>query len=119
MYLRLELLKQRERCTKPGYSTQHYLKFHVAPTRLAFIFWRSPDEFITWVDYDEHQIRRCVSQTYEAAKKIRLKMFNPKPSKKCSYCPYKGICKSGQDYLSSMVVEKPRAVSDILFLDDI
>jgi hypothetical protein len=102
------------------YATQHFLKFHMAPTRLGFVFWRSPDAFLTWVDYDEHQIRQCVQRTYSVARNIRLNMFDPKPSKKCTYCAYKGICPTGQEYIAAMPNEsKARVGYSILQIDDI
>lgn len=84
------------------YATQHFLKFHVAPDRIGFLFWKSPSEPLQWVDYEEHDIRYCVKKTYETANNIRLKMFEPKTSKKCSFCPYQSNCEVGKEFVKSM-----------------
>lgn len=104
------------------YATQYYLRFHIAPVRLGFIFWLSPEEPLQWVDYEEHDIRHCVKQTYQAAQSIRLKMFDAKPSKRCKYCKYLSACEKGRTHIEAMDVEaKVRINPDesILQLDDL
>lgn len=104
------------------YATQHYLKFHVAPVRLGYIFWKYVDEPITWIDYDSSDIRYCVKQVYQAANNIRLKMFDPKPSSKCKICSYKTSCEVGKNYIDSMLSSSKPTVNSsesILQIDDL
>lgn len=103
------------------YATQYYLKYHVAPARLGYIFWKYEDEPLVWVDYAEHDIRHCVKQVYQHAKSIRLKVFQPKPSNNCKLCGYKKTCKEGKNYLASMPIEKGRVniTNSIFQIDDV
>lgn len=104
------------------YATQFYLRYHKAPERLGFLFWMSPDDPLQWVDYEEHDIRYCVKETYRVAQSIRLKMFDPKPSKKCPYCPFLGQCNSGSEYLEAMKMESKVRINteeSIFQMDDV
>lgn len=92
------------------YATQHFLKFRVAPERIGFIFWKHPDDPMVWVDYEEHDIRYCVKQVYSTVSNIRLKMFVPKVSKKCSYCPYSSQCPEGKEYIESIDIDNKSRV---------
>lgn len=103
------------------YATQHYLRFHVAPARLGYIFWKYIDDPIMWVDYEEHDIKYCVKQVYQHANSIKLKMFDPKPSPSCRLCGYKDRCEKGRDFIKSMPVDSKTRVStteSIFQIDD-
>lgn len=82
------------------YAVQHYIKYHVAPVRLGFLFWAFPDDPIKWIAYDSQAMRASVDKTFEVAKKIQLKMFDATPSGVCHRCDYKGQCEDGRKYLA-------------------
>lgn len=112
--------KYRDQYTDPEqliwYSLQHYLKYHVAPTRLGFLFWRFPEDPIQWIEYDNQALRRSLNLTFEVAQNIRSGSFNTKPSKACHLCDYKKICTDGSEYLEAMDVDaKTTTVDDSVF----
>ncbi len=82
------------------YATQHYIKFHKAPARIGFLYYKFPKDPVQWVSYDEHSIRNCLDTTFEVAKKIRLKMFDPTPSLECKRCDYRPHCPKGQEFIA-------------------
>lgn len=102
------------------YATQHYLKYHVAPTRLGFLYWRFPDDPIQWIEYDERALRDSLDRTFDVAKRIRLKMFDPKPSPSCHKCDYRAHCPEGTRYLAERRVETGgRIESSVFDLDQV
>lgn len=102
------------------YATQHFLKFHVAPTRIGFIYWRFPQDPVQWVDYGDQAIRDCLDMTFDVAKKIKLELFDPKPSSECHGCDYKGLCEEGTKYLAERkVASGGRIESSIFDLDQV
>lgn len=82
------------------YAVQHYIKYHVAPVRLGFVFWSFPDDPIKWIAYDSQAMRASIDRTFDVAKKIELKAFDATPSGACHRCNYKDRCDDGRKYLS-------------------
>ena len=97
------------------YAVQHYLKFHVAPTRLGFVFWKFPDDPVKWIDYDGDTMRALVDDTFEIAKKIQLKVFDAKPSGDCHRCDYKERCDDGKKYIAHRKVETGGRIETSIF----
>lgn len=101
--------KHREKYADPEqliwYATQHYIKHHVAPTRLGFIFYKFPEDPVSWISYDEDALRLSLTKTFNIGKKIQLKMFDPAPSDECKLCDYKGVCPEGTKYLSAKKID--------------
>lgn len=95
------------------YAVQYYLKYRVAPTRLGFVFFRFPEDPVKWIAYDEEAMRASVTHTFDVAKRIHLKMFDPTPSDECKLCDYKNLCPEGSKYLSSQKVHE--RITDTLF----
>lgn len=91
------------------YGVQHYLKFHVAPARLGFLYYRFPKDPLQWVDFTEESIRNSLKTTFETAKKIRLNMFDPTPSFECKRCDFRPRCPEGQKFLTDRSVDQERS----------
>ena len=83
------------------YAVLHYIKYHVAPTRLGFIFWKFPDNPVKWIDYDETKMRNLLDDTFRISNKIESGEFEPTPSDSCNLCSYKGKCDVGKKYIAS------------------
>lgn len=98
------------------YATQHYIKYNVAPTRLGFLFYKFPDDPIKWVSYDEDSVRSLLESIFDVSNKIRLKLFDPKPSNECKFCDYKNKCESGLKFLSMKRIEEGSRISESIFL---
>lgn len=97
------------------YAVQHYIKYHVAPTRLGFIFWKFPDDPIKWIDYDESHMRILLDNVFGVAKKITLKVFNSTPSGGCHRCDYREKCEDGRKYIAHRRVETGGRIVDSIF----
>ncbi|KKL72964.1 hypothetical protein LCGC14_2079660 [marine sediment metagenome] len=87
------------------YALLHYLRFHVAPSRIGFVYWRFPDDPLQWVSYDSQSLRDCVDQTFKVVQKILNKSFGPTPSPECNGCHYRQKCEEGIKYLEARKVE--------------
>jgi len=87
------------------YATQHYLKYHVAPVKLGFIFWCFPQDPLKWIEYDNQAIRASLDKTIEVSKKIILRQFEAKPSGECHHCDYRGKCDEGKIFLAKKKAE--------------
>ena len=87
------------------YALLHYLRFHVAPTRIGFVHWKFPDDPLQWVDYDGQSLRDCIGQTFKVAQKILDKAFNPTPSPECGACSFSQKCEAGMKYLAARKIE--------------
>lgn len=87
------------------YATLYYLKYHQTPDKLGFIFWRFPEDPVQWVDYGEQDMRKLVNEAVDTCRKIRLKLFDPKPNRECVRCDYLEHCPDGKDYSSKKHVE--------------
>ena len=97
------------------YALLHYLKFHVAPTQIGFVYWKFPDDPLQWVDYDGQSLRDCVSLTFEVAQKILDKVFRPTPSPECRGCNYRQKCEDGMKYLAARKVEDDGRFDNSIF----
>jgi hypothetical protein len=97
------------------YAVQHYIKYHVAPTRLGFVFWKFPNDPIKWIDYDESKMRALLDDTFDVAKKIKLKVFDAKPSGECHRCDYREKCDDGKKYIAHRRVETGGRITDSIF----
>jgi hypothetical protein len=97
------------------YAVQHYIKYHVAPTRLGFIFWKFPDDPIKWIVYDEEKMRGLLDDTFAVAKKIQLKMFDATPSGECHRCDYREKCDDGKKYIAHRRVETGGRIDNSIF----
>jgi hypothetical protein len=97
--------KHREKFVDSGqliwYAVQHYLKYHVAPTRLGFIFWAFPDDPVKWISYSSKDMMDSLDLTFEVGKKINLKVFNATPSGECHRCDYRDKCEEGRKHLAA------------------
>jgi hypothetical protein len=111
--------KYRDQYTDPEqliwYALQHYLKYHIAPSRIGFLFWRFPDDPLQWIEYNEQSLKNSLNLTFEVAQNIRSGSFNTKPSKNCNLCDYKKTCTDGQEYLEAMNVDSKDTVDDSVF----
>ena len=87
------------------YAVQHYIKYHIAPVRLGFMFWCFPEDPINWIAYDNNAMRASLDKTFEVAKKIQLKQFDATPSGECHRCDFSNKCDDGQRYLAKRKVE--------------
>lgn len=97
------------------YAVQFYLKYHVAPTKLGFLFYMFPDDPVTWVAYDNDAMRGLVEETCQVAKKITLKVFDATPSGECHRCDYKGSCDEGTRYLAARRKESGGRIDESVF----
>lgn len=96
--------KQREKYVDPEqlvwYGTQHYLKYHVAPSRLGFLYYLFPRDPLQWITYDSDSLRNSVKSTMEVALNIMNRKFDPRPSKACQRCDYRHDCPEGTECVS-------------------
>ena len=97
------------------YAVQHFLKYHIAPTRLGFMFWCFPEDPIKWISYDNAAIRGSLDKTFEVAKKIQLKQFEATPSGECHRCDFASKCDDGQRYLAKRKVETGGRIESSIF----
>lgn len=87
------------------YAVQFYLRYHVAPTRLGFLFWKFPADPVKWIDYGSEDMRNLVDTTCDIGNKIRLKVFDAKASGECHRCDYRERCEDGRKYVAARRVE--------------
>jgi PD-(D/E)XK nuclease superfamily len=111
--------KHREKFVDAGqliwYANLHYLKYHVAPTRLGFIFWCFPEDPIKWISYNNNDMRASLDHTFEVAKKIQLKQFEAKPSHECNFCNFKNKCEEGSKQILKRKVEAGDRIDSSIF----
>ena len=98
------------------YAAQHYIKYHVIPSRLGFVFWAFPADPVMWIDFNGNDLRKNVDTTFDIAKKIRLKMFDPTPTEECYRCDYQSKCDDGIKYLARRRLETGGRIEDSIFL---
>lgn len=99
------------------YAMQYFLKYHIAPTRLGFLYYRFPDDPIQWVAYDAQSIRDQINKTFEAVKQIKEKKFDPKPSRDCRLCGYNTKCADGIKYMSERRISPSIIDSSVFSLE--
>lgn len=97
------------------YAVQHYLKYHVAPTKLGFLMFRFPENPVIWIDYDADSMRTLVEETCVVANKIRLKIFDAKPSGECHRCDFKDRCDDGIKHLAARRKENGGWIENSIF----
>lgn len=97
------------------YAIQHYIKYHVVPTRLGFMFYCFPDDPIKWIAYDGDVLHASLNKTFEVAKKIKLKIFDAAPSENCNRCAYKNKCDDGIKYSANKRIESGGRITDSIF----
>jgi hypothetical protein len=97
------------------YGVQHYVKYHVFPSRLGFIFWSFPDNPVTWIEYGPADMRASVDKTFETAKKIRLKQFEATPSSECYRCDYRSHCDDGARWVANRKIESGGRIESSVF----
>lgn len=95
------------------YAVQFYLRYHVAPTRLGFLFYQFPDDPIQWIAYDGNTMRASVATTVDVCKKIRLRMFDAKPSDECGNCDYRNLCDEGRKFFAKKKADSPGGRIDL------
>lgn len=99
------------------YALQFYIKYHKSPSRIGFIYWKFPNDPIQWVEYTDSSLRDCYKQTFDVVNRIKLKLFDPKPSKACKLCPIKEKCEDGQDFIKQMKTENKYVSSSVFDID--
>jgi hypothetical protein len=99
------------------YGTQHYIKYHVAPSRLGFVFWCFPDDPVKWIEFDRDSMRGLVKSLFEVCQRILDKDFQATPSGECHRCAYKGKCDDGTVYLAKRRVETGGRIDESDLLD--
>lgn len=97
------------------YGVQHYIKYHVAPTRLGFIYWKFPKDPVQWIDYGADRMRVSVAKTVQAAKDILEKRFDPTPNPACGLCPFLQKCPEGGRYMAAKKVADSGRVDNSVF----
>ena len=97
------------------YGVQHYVKYHVFPSRLGFLFWSFPDNPVTWIEYGPADMRASVDKTFETAKKIRLKQFDATPSSECYRCDYRPHCDGGSRWIANRKIESGGRIESSVF----
>lgn len=112
--------KYREKYADPEqliwYATQHYLKYHVAPARIGFLFYLFPNDPLQWIKYDSDSLRNSAKLTMEVVDKIMAKEFSPRPSKLCWGCDYRDMCPEGIECVS-FLKSKDKVESSIFDLE--
>lgn len=97
------------------YATQHYLKYHVAPERLGFLYYKFPEDPVQWIMYDEDSIRANLSKTLEVSQKILAAEFEATPSGECHRCGYRFSCPEGMKHLASRRVQTGGRITESIF----
>lgn len=95
------------------YAASYYLKYHVAPKRLGFVFWSFPSDPVLWIAYDSDSMRSILDDTLSIAIKVRSNQFNPVTSGECHRCIYK--CEDGIQYLAKKRKESGGRLTESIF----
>jgi CRISPR/Cas system-associated exonuclease Cas4 (RecB family) len=102
------------------YAVQYYLKYHVAPDRLGFLYYRFPEDPIQWIVYDENSMRSNLLKTFDTAVKILNKEFDAIPSTNCNRCEFSKFCDEGHKFLAAKRASNIIVVPDSTFgFDDV
>ena len=87
------------------YAVQHYLTYHIAPTKLGFVFWCFPEDPVKWVVYDNRAIRDSLDKTFEVAK----------VSAECKRCDFISRCEDGQKFAQKNKVDPADRIDNSVF----
>lgn len=97
------------------YALQHYMKFHVVPARIGFLYYKFPDDPIQWISFDEKSLRNSVNMTLEVVRKIKTDSFASAPSGECHRCGYRPKCDDGMKYLAARKLATGGRIQDSIF----
>ena len=65
-------------------------------------------------------MKRVYDETWEVARKIRLRLFDPTPNEHCERCDFRPDCAAGKEYLSERQVEaRNEVIGSIFDLDEV
>lgn len=92
------------------YASQHYIKFGIIPARIGFAFWAFPNDPMSWVVFDENDMKRLVDSVFTTACQMKVTKYEPKESVNCLSCDYSGSCPSGSEYIS--IIRKARNLNE-------
>jgi len=81
------------------YALMFYLKYHVIPSQLGFIYWYFPKKPIDMVYLEEGDLNRVLDDLYRLATRLQDGDFKPNPAGHCYICPYSDRCISGKEHL--------------------
>ena len=99
------------------YAVQHYIKYHIVPNRIGFLFYRFPSDPIKWIMLDDQLMREHVKRTIKSALQIMNGMFDPTPSIECRHCSFQSNCNDGIKYLADRRNKDGPFKSDIFDLE--
>lgn len=88
------------------YAILHYMKYHIAPSRLGFLYYKFPDDPVQWIMYDENSMRKDLEHTFQVASDILAGKFETTPSGECRLCKYGYDCSDGVKFLAQKRSEK-------------
>ena len=97
------------------YAIQHLIKYHIAPSRIGFLYYRFPKEPLQWISYDKQAVQNSINKTFETAHKILNKEFSAITTNECNRCEYKNKCDEGRDYLAKHKVASGERISESIF----
>ena len=97
------------------YGVMHYLKYHVFPSRLGFIFWSFPNDSVAWIEFGPDDMRKSVDRTFETSKKVLLKQFEATPTSECYRCDYKEHCDDGKRWIANRKIESGGKITSSVF----
>jgi CRISPR/Cas system-associated exonuclease Cas4 (RecB family) len=97
------------------YALLHYLKHHIAPSRLGFLHYRFPDDPMQWIVYDEQSMRSLFNKTLAIVDSILGGQFDPTPSGDCNRCEFKTSCTDGTKHLAAKRVASGGRIESSIF----
>lgn len=100
------------------YAMLFYLKHHVVPSQLGFIYWSFPNRPIDYLYLESDDFGRLLNDCYKVAERIMDRDFTPNPAGHCYICPYVGQCKQGQDFRKKSKKSLP-VIEDDFMLEDL
>jgi len=102
------------------YAAQFFLKYHIAPSRLGFIFWKFPEDPIQWISYNDDSIRVNLRQTVNVIKQIIKGEFDSQPTSYCNLCGYAQQCEEGTSYIAARkLIKTGRIQNSVLDIETI
>ena len=111
--------RHREKYVDSGqllwYCLQHYLKYHIVPSRLGFLYYKFPQDPVQWVSFTEMDLRQNLQETLNVISSIKLEKFNTKPSDECQRCPYKSKCDDGAKHTAMKRLMSGNRITESIF----